>query len=334
MNKLIAVTIGDINGIGIDILLNLILNNKLKNIVLFSNIQIIKKYLNKKNIRIRLNQVNNSSNLISFKNKHLNIYSYNCNSNEDNTMKSIEFSYHECKSKNFMGVITLPLRKDLIINKINKKFIGHTEYFQKLDNKEYSNMILFHKKVIISTITTHIKLSSVIKNLKKKNFLFNQILNLNRTLRRDFNIKNPKILLSGLNPHAGENGKIGTEERDIIIPTVNKINKNNILLFGPNSADSMLVNENFKKYDCFVFIYHDQALIPFKYISQFSGVNYTGNLDIIRTSPDHGTAYNLKGSKYISNKSFINCFNLIKKINLNQIKYDKIKKVSRPKFSY
>ena len=122
-----------------------------------------------------------------------------------------------------------------------------------------------------------------------------------------------------MNPHAGENGKIGNEEKKFIIPIVTKLKRIGILINGPVSADSMLIRKNFSKYNCFIYMYHDQALIPFKYISQFTGVNYTGNLSIIRASPDHGTAYNLIGSKEISDKSFLNCYKLIKKIYRNRM---------------
>ena len=127
------------------------------------------------------------------------------------------------------------------------------------------------------------------------------------------------MIISGLNPHAGENGEIGTEEIKSIKPTITNLKRQGIFIDGPFSADSILIKKNLRKYDCFIFIYHDQALIPFKYISQFSGVNYTGNLNIIRTSPDHGTAYNLVNSSNITNKSFINCFKLVKKIYRNKI---------------
>ena len=192
-------------------------------------------------------------------------------------------------------------------------------------------MILYNKDIIISTLTTHIKLKSVTNVIKKNNYIYNQIINLNDTLIKDFNIKKPKIIISGLNPHAGENGKIGKEELSIIKPSLNKIRRKGIKIYGPYSADSLLINSNLKIYDCFIFIYHDQALIPFKYISQFSGINYTGNLNIIRVSPDHGTAYNLKKSKKYSDQSIINCFKIIKKVNFNRIKYEKSKKITKSK---
>ncbi len=322
-NKTIAITIGDIKGIGIDLLIKFWKKNKEKNLILFSNFEILKKYLKKNNINININLINFSENKINYKKNKLNVFSYNCNSLEDNTYKSLKFAYKFCNLKLCIGVINLPLRKDLIKELLDKKFIGQTEYYQKIDKKEYSNMILFHKKIIISPLTTHIPLKKISTKLKDKEFLKNQIVNLRNTLAIDFKISNPKLIISGFNPHAGENGKIGNEEIKSIIPVVKKLNKLGINIVGPISADSMLITKNLKKFDCFVFIYHDQALIPFKYISQFSGVNYTGNLSIIRTSPDHGTAYNLVGKDNVSIKSFENCFKLINRVFKNRNKYAK-----------
>ena len=189
-------------------------------------------------------------------------------------------------------------------------------------------MILFHKKIIVTPITTHRKISEIPSLISNKEFLYNQIINLNNTLKIDFKIKKPKLIISGLNPHAGENGEIGREEINYIAPVVKKLRNKGLLLEGPASGDSMLIENNLTKYNCFIFIYHDQALIPFKFISQFSGVNYTGNLSVIRTSPDHGTAYNLIGKNKISYKSIINCYKLIKKIYKNRKIYEESKKIA------
>ena len=332
MNKLVAISIGDINGIGIELLIQLLKKEKLNNFVLFSNYQLFNNFIKKNNIKVKTNVVNGKLNRYYFRKNFLNIFTFNAKSDEENTIKSIKISHRECLKKNYIGLITLPLRKDLIIEKIFKKFIGHTEYLQELENKKFSNMILFHNKILISTITTHIKINDIVKTIKKKNYIMNKILSLNYSLKRDFNIKDPKILISGLNPHAGENGNIGTEEDKIIKPIVKKLYEKNVNIEGPFSADTLLISNNIKNYDCFLFIFHDQALIPFKYISNFSGVNYTGNLEIIRTSPDHGTAYNLKGKNIASINSLKNCFSLINKIYNNRIKYDKIKKISKSKF--
>ncbi len=323
MNKYVAITIGDINGIGMDILFKSWKKKQIKKFIVFTNIRIIKNYLKKNNIPDELNLINIKTKNYNFKVNKINIYSFNAKSLEDNTYKSLKFAYNFCKLNICSGIITLPLRKDLIKNKINKSFIGHTEYFQKIDNKKYSNMILFNNKIIVSPITTHIKVNNISKLISRKDYLLNQIVNLNNTLKVDFNIKKPKLIISGLNPHAGENGNIGFEEIKIIKPLISKLKHKGILIDGPFSADSILIKKNLRQYNCFVFIYHDQALIPFKFISKYSGVNYTGNLSIIRTSPDHGTAYDLVGSKNISNKSFLNCFKLIKKIYKNRIINDK-----------
>ena len=319
MNKIIAVSVGDVNGIGIHILLNAWKSNEIENFIIFTDPKKIRKYLKEKKIEDKVNIVNNEKLKLNYKKNKLNIYSFKSRSLEENTYKSLEYSYEFCKKKLCIGMVTLPIRKDLIIKNINNNFIGHTEYFQKLDKKKYSNMILFHKKIIVTPITTHVELKKVSKIISNKKYLYDKILSLYYVLINDFNIKKPKLIISGLNPHAGENGVLGKEEIKSIIPVINKLKSKRIYIDGPFSGDGMLLKNNLKKYNCFIFMFHDQALITFKYISQFSGVNYTGNLSIIRTSPDHGTAYNLIGSNKISNLSLLNCFKLVRKIYNNRI---------------
>ena len=319
MSKIIAITIGDIDGIGIELLLRAWREKKINNFILFTDLKILENYLKKKNIKVEINLIKKKIKIKKLDNKKINIFSFSSKSNEENTYKSLKYAYDFCYKKICIGIITLPLRKDLIKIKISNKFTGQTEFFQKIDKKKYSNMILYHKKLIISTLTTHVELRKISKIISNKIFLYNQIKNLNNVLKKDFNIINPKILISGINPHAGENGLLGKEEQRVILPIINKLKNKGVNIDGPKSADSLLIKKNLKEYNCFLFIYHDQALIPFKYISQFSGVNYTGNLDIIRTSPDHGTAYDLIGSNKISDRSLRNCKKLIEKIYKNRI---------------
>ncbi len=318
MNNIIAVTIGDINGIGIQILIKLWKDKKVKNFILITNIEILKKYLIENNLNIKINIVNKNKKEINYAKNYLNIFNFDCKTIVENTFKSLKISYMLCKTKKCIGVVTLPLRKDLIIKKINNNFIGQTEFFKNQENKKYANMLLIHKKIKVSPLTTHIALNKVGKIISNNKFIYNQIKNINKILSKDFQIKDPKLAISGLNPHAGENGNIGYEEKKIIVPIINKIRKNNINIYGPFSADSILLNKNISLYDCFIFFYHDQALIPFKLISKFQGVNYTGNLKIIRVSPDHGTAYDLVGKKNVSHKSLLKCFKLIREIYKNR----------------
>ncbi len=324
MHNIIAISVGDIKGIGIEILIDAWINKKIKNFILFTDIQVLIKYLkNNKKIINKINIINTNKKINNFEINKLNVYSFKSRSLEDNTYKSLINAYNFCKQKLCIGILTLPLNKHSIIRKVDKKFIGHTEFFQKQDKKKFSNMILFHKKIIISPLTTHIAVNKISKIISKKDYIYNQIININNTLKIDFNIKKPRLIVSGLNPHAGEKGKIGFEELKFIKPVIKKLKQKSIMVDGPNSADSILIKQNLSKYDCFIFMYHDQALIPFKFISQFSGVNYTGNLSFIRSSPDHGTAYNLVGSKSISQKSFLNSYKLIKKIYKNRKIYEK-----------
>lgn len=315
MNNLIAVTIGDIKGIGIEILLKSWKLKKIKNFILFTNEKYFRYYLKKKNIKIKYKVINNISTKILnlYKNEFF-IYTYNAINNYDNTYKSLIYAYEFTKLKKSIGVITLPLNKNIIIKNIDKKFKGQTEFFQKLDNKKYSNMIFVHKKIIIATLTNHIRLKNVTSEIKKTEKILNKIRILNNTLIYKFNINKPKFIISGINPHCGESGNFGNEEIKYQIPIIKKLIQENINITGPISGDSIVNYANILKYDCFIFNYHDQALIPFKIISKYSGINYTDGLSIIRVSPDHGTAYDIVGKNIANNSSLINCFKFLKNI--------------------
>ncbi len=318
IKNFIAVTIGDIKGIGIELLFDLIKKNKINNFILFTNYKIIKEYLKKNKINIKIVIINqNTKNILTNKSKNLYIYNIKAQNNFENSYNSLIESYHYTKKNNLKGIINLPINKEAIIKNIDNKFIGQTEFYQKIDNKKVSNMIFIYRKLIITILTTHVKINNITKNLSKKDFIYNKILNLNKILIGNLKINQPKIIISGINPHASENGIFGNEEKNILIPQIKKIKKKRINIHGPFSADSMLNKMNLKNYNCFIFCYHDQALVAYKYISKNRGINFTGGLSIIRVSPDHGTAYNLVGNKYAENKSLLNCFNFLKRINVN-----------------
>jgi len=179
-------------------------------------------------------------------------------------------------------------------------------------------MIFVYKKIIFTTLTTHISLKNVNKHLLEKNFILNKIISLNESLINDFKITRPKIIISGINPHSGENNTIGNEESVYIKPIIRKLIKKNILIEGPYSADGIINNKNLKKFDCFIFNYHDQALIPFKIFSKNNGINFTSGIDIIRVSPDHGTGYDIVGKNIAKMTGLINCFKFINKIYNNK----------------
>ena len=310
--KFIAITIGDINGIGIELLTKLFIEKKIRNFILFTNFKLLNDYLKKNKLSIKVQNIK-KLNILPNKSNEFYIYDFKAKNNSENSFKSLKESYKYTKKFNLKGIINLPINKEKIIKKINKKFIGQTEYYQQIDNKNVSNMIFVYKNLIITTLTTHIKLSSVSNKLSKKNYIYNKIINLNNVLIKYFKIKKPKIILSGINPHASENNMFGREENKYLVPQINKLLKKNIYIQGPYSADSILNGKNIKKYDCFVFCYHDQALVAYKYISKNRGINFTGGLSILRVSPDHGTAYDLVGKNMAENKSLINCYKFLNK---------------------
>jgi len=314
MNNKIGITIGDIKGIGIQLLIELWLKKKIKNFFLITNKKLFKNYLNLNKIKLSVKNFNQNEKI---NNNYFYIYNINANNNNNNTINSLKESYKLAKKGICYSIINLPLNKEKII-KIDHSFRGQTEFYQKLDNKKISNMIFYSKKIIIFTLSTHIPLNKVNKYLKKKDLIFNKIKEFDKTLKKDFNISKPKLIIAGINPHAGENGKLGKDEIKYLKPAIRKLNKIKIKIKGPYPSDTLFSNKNIKDFDAFVCNYHDQALIPLKILSGFNAVNFTGSLSIIRLSPDHGTAYNLIGKKIANVNSLKNCFIVAKKIFNNR----------------
>jgi 4-hydroxythreonine-4-phosphate dehydrogenase len=247
-------------------------------------------------------------NILSFKTKNIN----------SNTMDSLNYAYELTQKKKFIGILTLPLNKYKIKKTVNKSFVDQTSFFSKKENERCSNMVFYHNKKFFIPLTIHIEIKNVYKSFQNKILMSNKIENLYYTLINDFKITKPKMILAGINPHAGENKTISKDDNKFLLPIINLLKKRGIFIDGPVSGDGMINNENLKYYDAFIFTYHDQALIPFKILSNYEGVNFTSNLDIIRVSPSHGTAENLIGSNKVISKGIINCFNLIQKISKNR----------------
>ena len=166
-------------------------------------------------------------------------------------------------------------------------------------------MLLTNEDLKVALVTTHIALKKVPKAITKK-LLRKKIQILNNQLISKFSINNPRITVTGLNPHAGENGEFGNEEVKIITPTVKELKAEGLNLIGPIPADTAFTEKNLANTDCFLAMYHDQGLIPFKTLALEGGVNFTAGLSFIRTSPDHGTAFDIAGKNQADNQSFRN----------------------------
>jgi 4-hydroxythreonine-4-phosphate dehydrogenase len=216
--------------------------------------------------------------------------------------KSLERATNDLLSGQIDALVTAPINKDNIQSE-QFKFPGHTEYLQERDNAPESLMFLVSDTLRVGVVTGHIPVSKIASSITTEKIL-GKLKLMNESLKKDFWIRKPKIAVLGLNPHAGDNGLIGDEEQKIIIPALEEARAAGILAMGPYAADGFFANATYSQFDAVLAMYHDQGLIPFKQISFESGVNYTAGLSFVRTSPDHGTAYDIAGQNKASEVSF------------------------------
>ncbi|MFL5729671.1 MAG: 4-hydroxythreonine-4-phosphate dehydrogenase PdxA [Cytophagaceae bacterium] len=200
------------------------------------------------------------------------------------------------------AIVTAPINKHNI-QSAEFKFPGHTEFFTERAGLQDSLMFLVSEDLRVGVVTGHMPLAEV-KNHISKDRIAAKINLMYKSLKNDFGIVKPKIAVLGLNPHAGENGLLGTEEQEIIIPLIEELKNKGILVFGPFPADGFFGMHQYRKFDGVLAMYHDQGLVPFKALAFDRGVNFTAGLPFIRTSPDHGTAYDLAGRNMANEGSF------------------------------
>jgi len=238
------------------------------------------------------------------------------------SLMSLEHAVEDIKRNHIDAIVTAPINKSNI-QSAQFHFPGHTEYLaEKFNTKNYI-MLMVADKLRIGTVTGHIPLKNVSSHINK-DLVLNKIQILNKSLIEDFAIRKPKIAVLSLNPHASDCGLIGNEENDIIMPAINEAFDKNILAFGPFPADGFFGSADFRKYDAILAMYHDQGLIPFKALAFDAGVNYTAGLPIVRTSPAHGTAYNIAGKDIASAESFKEAILLAIEISKNRKLYKDI----------
>lgn len=215
---------------------------------------------------------------------------------------SLEKAMEDLLAGKIDALVTAPINKHNIQNE-EFQFAGHTEYIQSRTNSPDSLMFLVSDDLRVGVVTGHIPVSEVAQKVTTEKILAKLNL-MNQSLKKDFWVQKPKIAVLGLNPHAGDNGLIGNEEIDTIIPAIEQANSQGIFAFGPYSADGFFANSTYTQFDAVLAMYHDQGLIPFKQISFHNGVNFTAGLPVVRTSPDHGTGYDIAGKNVASEQSF------------------------------
>lgn len=238
------------------------------------------------------------------------------------SLLALEQAVNDLKKGKIETLVTAPINKQNIQSSVFD-FPGHTEYLaRRFETKDYL-MLMVSRELRIGVVTGHIPLKNVPEVLNT-DLILNKISILNKSLIRDFSIRKPRIAVLGLNPHASDNGLLGKEEGEIIKPAIDQANKENMLVFGPYPADGFFGSDTFKQFDGIIAMYHDQGLVPFKTLSFGNGVNYTAGLPIVRTSPDHGTAYSIAGKNKASESSMREAVYLAVDIFRNRQLHDEI----------
>jgi 4-hydroxythreonine-4-phosphate dehydrogenase len=217
-------------------------------------------------------------------------------------LKSLQAACQDLKNGLVDGLVTAPIDKDNIQAE-DFHFPGHTEFLTSYFEVPDSLMFLVSEHLRVATVTGHVPLKEVAPTLTPQLLLVKLSLLLN-SLQKDFGITKPRIAVLGFNPHAGENGLLGKEEEEIIIPAIRQMKEKGHLIFGPFPADGFFGTGHYRQVDAVLAMYHDQGLIPFKTLAFDTGVNFTAGLPVVRTSPDHGTAYDIAGQNQARETSF------------------------------
>jgi 4-hydroxythreonine-4-phosphate dehydrogenase len=216
---------------------------------------------------------------------------------------SLEKATDDLVSGAIDALVTAPINKHNIQSE-TFKFPGHTEYLQERSGSSDVLMFLLSEDIRVGVVTGHIPLTSVAQSITKEKIV-KKLMMMNESLKKDFWIEKPKIAVLGLNPHAGDNGLLGSEEEQIIMPAIQEAFDKGVICFGPYPADGFFGKGSFRQFDAVLAMYHDQGLIPFKTLAFSTGVNYTAGLKFVRTSPDHGTGYDIAGKNEADPSSFI-----------------------------
>ena len=330
---ILGISQGDINGVGLEVILKTMNEPQLMEIctpVLFSSQKTIGFY--RKMFGMDEFNFNPIRDLRQIKLKKPNVFicyeeevQMDVGNSTANGGKYAEISLDKAcealKSKFIDILVTAPINKHNIQSD-KFKFPGHTEYLaSRFGFEKGAMMLMCSDQLKIGFVTGHIPVSKVSSSISAER-VFDKVIQLNKTLIQDFCIQKPRIAVLGLNPHAGDMGTIGNEESEVIIPTIDKLkNEKNIQVYGPYAADGFFGAGNHSKFDAVLAMYHDQGLVAFKTLSFNSGVNFTAGLPIIRTSPDHGTAYEIAGKNVASAESFKRAVFMAVDIHRNRKKY-------------
>lgn len=311
-NIIVGISIGDLNGIGSEVVLKTFEDSRILELctpVIFANVKVLSFIKKTLELTAPLHGIDKLDQLVLGKINVLNIWREGVDLNfgvNDSTIgkyaiQSFVAATKALKENQIDVLVTAPINKYNIQSE-DFKFPGHTDYLDK-ELEGNALMLMVQDNLRVGLLTDHIPVNEVAKHLTEK-LITQKIETIKLTLTQDFGINKPKIAVLSLNPHAGDNGVIGKEDDEILKPAIKKLYAKGTLVFGPFAADGFFGSNQYEKYDAVVATYHDQGLIPFKTLSFGNGVNYTAGLNKIRTSPDHGTAYEIAGKGIADYNSF------------------------------
>jgi 4-hydroxythreonine-4-phosphate dehydrogenase len=321
MKPIIGITIGDFNGIGPEVALKSIMAPAVKKKiqpVLIGSFELFRHYASLLKIDIELAAVDSLKTKVqngavpvltvhTVTTKHLQIGKNAPDAGVCAGM-AIERAIKLCLDNEIDAMVTAPVSKEAL-HYAGYNFPGQTEMLAMLTRSDRVTMMLLSKTMRVALATVHIPIKKVSESLFIER-LVEKLDTVSTSLRRDLGISNPSIAVLGLNPHAGENGAIGTEEIEVIIPAIKKAVEKGVHAFGPFPADGFFASKAYTQYDAILAMYHDQGLIPLKMSGFDEGVNFSAGLKIIRTSPDHGTAFDIAGKNIANPGSMISAIEL------------------------
>ena len=314
-NKIrVGITQGDINGVGYEVILKVFSDPTMLELctpIIYGSPKVAAYHRKSLDLPTNFSIVNSASEAA---NNRLNVV--NCTDDEVKVefskpdfeagkaaLDALEKAIEEYKEGLVDVIVTAPINKHTIQSN-EFSFPGHTEYIEgKLGNGEKALMILMKDDFRVALVTGHIPVREIASTITKE-LIQEKLAILNHSLKQDFGIGTPRIAVLSLNPHAGDEGLLGTEEQEIIIPAIQEMAAKGILCYGPYPADGFMGAGNFAHFDGVLAMYHDQGLAPFKALAMDEGVNYTAGLPVVRTSPAHGTAYDIAGKGLASEDSF------------------------------
>lgn len=329
MSQRIVISAGDFNGIGPEVVLKVLQSIQLEDIspIIISNSEVVDYYIKRYGMQFKYHQAKTFEEIKDGVVNVLESYGEENPTIEPGgftkqsgkcAMLAVEKGIDLCKTQRADALVTAPISKEAV-NLAGYSIPGHTEFLAEQTDTDDFMMMLIHDKLRVGLVTGHIPVTEI-KDQLSPSEVFRYINIMQKTLQQDFNIPSPDIAVLGLNPHAGDGGIIGDEEQEIIRPALDDARSEGISVSGPHPADGFFGNRKYESADAILAMYHDQGLIPFKTLSFGKGVNFTAGLPIIRTSPDHGTAFDIAGKNKADASSFKEAYMLAIKLSENRKK--------------